>query len=195
MALQLWIGVDANGLTAATAWLFTKGQAFGRSDTVTVSGGGMSLTLSTWNDVVRRATFTGPISEGSTYMVALARMGFANAPSSTCTLPAPFTLQLAAGMVLSRAKDLLVFTYTPSGTTDAMSWGVIGDCVSGGGMLTGDPGFFTIAPGALTDVTTKSCMATLSITRSHRGTSDPALGAGSVIDCGQNRSAAFTSNP
>jgi hypothetical protein len=146
------------------------------------------------------AGFTGQDAAGTPYTVAFNRSaGNASAPSSTVTIPQPFTVQPLAAQTFSRANDNITITYGAAQQTDSMSWSIAGNCLNilAGNSLSGDPGTFVIAKGALVSHAAggdQNCQATFTLSRSRLGTLDPAFGGGS-IDGIQQRTLTFTSTP
>jgi hypothetical protein len=149
------------------------------------------------------ASFTGQDAPGTNYTVAFHRAAPAvSAPSSTCTLPQPFSITtVATNLSLSRANDAVVVTYSNPGQSDAMTYLVTGDCLTTlSGSLPTDSGTVTIAKGTVTPSgassnASSSCTATLTIRRSRAGQLDSAFGYGGGISCNQARTITFVSNP
>ena len=139
------------------------------------------------------AAFTGEAAENTAYTVSLTRASpNTSAPSSTVSIPAPFTISApAASAQFSRATGDIVVTYSPSGKADPVTWTISGSCTSGSsGSLTGDPGTFTIAHGTLLPPTVDAgapptCPLTLTLTRTRPGTLDPAFQGGSITSSQQ----------
>ena len=132
--------------------------------------------------------------------MALQRTSDVSAPSSTCTLPSPFTITAptSSGSYSRTGSDLTV-TYATAGTGDTMTWNISGECVTGqSGTVSGDSGTFTIAKGLLTGQgasASATCQATLSLTRSRPGQLDPHYGSGGSIVAQHVRSVTFNSTP
>ena len=171
-------------------------------DTLVATVDGQSKTMarsSLFNVVTYGATINNADKEGTVYVVALNRTGDTSAPSSTCTLPGPFTLQAPqSGASFSRSSDDIVVTYTgPS--TDAMSWEASGSCIEGrNNNVTGDPGSITIPKGTFKGTAsgaTTTCTVTLALKRKRSGALDAAYGYGGSITCEQKRSLTFSSKP
>lgn len=145
------------------------------------------------------ASFTGADKEGTAYTIALKRAEpNKSAPSSTCTIPAPFDITApTASASASRAADLVV-TYGPSGLKDPVTYSLRGDCIDSttGGTVDSDSGMVTIAKNTIKQPmnATANCQVTLTITRSRAGTLDSAYGGGS-IQGRQVREVTFTSTP
>ena len=154
-------------------------------DALVAKAGSASQTLSESNTLgdVSYATTFGNEASGTLFTVALNRSaGSTSAPSSTCTLPAPFAISTPSSTTsFSRASSDIVVTYGPGGSSDAVSYVVEGSCVGGSGPVTlqGDPGSFTIARGSVTPLgasqTNASCAANISISRTRTGQLDPAF--------------------
>jgi hypothetical protein len=161
-------------------------------DTLTAKAGTQSEAMtasSILGAVSYSAAFTGESAGGTTYTVDLERASpNTSAASNTVTLPSPITISApAAAATFSRATGDIVVTYTPSGLSDPVTWTLAGPCINvANGSLTADPGTFTIAHGTLTAPPTpdagpaSACALTLSLTRTHSGTIDPAFEGGSI---------------
>lgn len=150
-----------------------------------------------FNTVAHEATLQGD-AEGDAFEVAFVRTIDAGAPRSVATLPAPFML-VSRPATVSRA-DALTVTWSPIGTSDAMSWRVEGDCIEREeGPITGDPGTVTIPANTIKpragQGTPTECAMTLSIARTRAGTLDPAYGKGGIISGTQRRLASITTTP
>jgi hypothetical protein len=121
------------------------------------------------------------------------------APNSTVSLPAPFTIAgIATGDSISRAAGLTA-TWTAATDGDSMRWSLDGDCLfATNRSLTGDTGTVTVATADFSvhsgDEQT-SCPANFCVARTRSGTVDPNFGEGGVIDAEQQRCVAFTSAP
>jgi hypothetical protein len=209
MSAEMKVVSDGSGQTTVTAWLhvdnnITDFVTLSSGDTLTATAASQTQSMSEDNflgDVSYETTFSNESASGTVYTVALHRANDTNAPDSTCTLPAPFTvLSPAAGMTVSRASDIVV-TYGPASANDSVTYSLSGSCIEGPTdvSLDGDPGTFTISHAAITPAAdaspTQACMATLSITRSRTGTIDPAFGNGGDITCTQSRQLTFTITP
>ncbi len=143
-------------------------------------------------------TFTGEGAAGTTYAVAYNRTADdVSAPGSSAALPQPFSITSPAnGLSFSRANDDIAVAYADSGLPDPMSWTSDTACVSHAGQgLTGDPGSFTIPKGTLVANTAgATCSVTLTLTRTHAGSVDPAYQGGD-FNAIQARVLTFTSKP
>lgn len=152
---------------------------------------GMGMTLE------YEAAFPGTDAEGTMYTIAFNRTADKGAPNSVAVLPAPLTLSLPAdGMSFSRAMDDVVVNYAPSGFADPVSWFIQGTCVQVAGMqgVTGDSGNFTIARGGLKNAGAGgTCMATLTVYRTRKGTLDPGFGKGGSVTAQQIARVSITS--
>ncbi|CAN5696501.1 hypothetical protein BH11MYX3_BH11MYX3_23540 [soil metagenome] len=121
-----------------------------------------------------------------------------SAPSSTASLPAPFTL--AAPPATSSRAAALTLTWSPSATADQMSITIDGPCIDSANIpVTGDPGSVTIAAGTIKkkmvaqgETVEDSCQARLRIERSRAGQIDSHYGKGGDIHGVQSRMATFT---
>ena len=149
------------------------------------------------NTVTHRAVFDGD-AEGDQFEVSFTRAVDEGAPSSRMTLPAKFDLA-APPATASRAQSLTL-TWSPAGSSDAMSWDAEGDCIEReGAPITGDPGTLTIAGDIIKKRmaanTPDQCTVTLIVKRSKRGTLDPNYGEGGSVGGIQQRKVTFTSMP
>ncbi len=193
-----------DGTTRVTAELFNGSPDqlifvdLQSGDELVATTGGQSMTLAKTQLVTiidYEATFaTG--NEGDELTIDFQRMVDDGAPTSTATLPAPFTIDpLAASS--SRAAELTI-TYSPSGTADPVGWQASGDCiVLVSGLPASDSGSITIPAGTLTASagSATSCVVTVSLTRARTGTLDPHFGKGGEIQGQQVRTAMTTSTP
>ncbi len=123
-----------------------------------------------------------------------------SAPSSTCTLPAPFTL--AAPPSSSSRAAAFTLTWSPSGTADRMTVTVDGTCIDLASIpVTGDPGTVTIAAGTIRkkmaqgETIVDSCQAQIHIERARPGQLDAHYGKGGDITAIQARVVTFTTAP
>jgi hypothetical protein len=166
--------------------------------------GGQSQTMSESNalgDISYQATFTGEDSGGTVYTIDLQRASGTSAPSSTVTMPDPFTITApTSSSTFSRSNSDLVVTYSTAGIDDTMTWSVSGACVnSASGTASGDTGTFTIARGNLTPIeggeAEATCQATITLTRARYGQVDPHYGSGGTIVAQHVRSVEFNSTP
>jgi hypothetical protein len=174
-------------------------------DSVIASVGGMSQPMARvtfLGTVSYETSFTGEDADGTQYTIALSRTTDVSAPSSTCTMPNPFTITAPTGnSAFSRATGDIVVTYDTVGTQDSMTWSVGGDCVKGmvGGSVANDAGSFTITKGTLvsTDATQSNvtCQAHITLTRERPGQLDPHYGSGGNIAAQQVRTVTFNSTP
>jgi hypothetical protein len=132
---------------------------------------------------------------GDPITIAFERQVDAGAPTSTATLPDPFTLDPVAATT-SRAAAMTV-TYSPPGTDD-VTWQASGDCIqTATGSIPTDSGSIAIAAGTLVATPsqpTATCQVTLTVSRQRAGTLDPHFEGGSILG-EQARTAMFTSTP
>jgi hypothetical protein len=151
------------------------------------------------NIVSYTATFATD-AEGEMFEVSLERTVDAGAPSSTATLPTPFTL--AAPPATSSRAAAMTLTWSPSGSANTMTAVIDGTCIDQLSVpITGDPGTVTIAAGMIKKKTAQqgetvaeSCTAELRIERSKMGTLDSHFGKGGSVLGIQSRKATFTSS-
>jgi hypothetical protein len=145
---------------------------------------------------VYSATF-GTAVENADFAVDLQRTVEADAPENKGTLPAPLALTVGASAV-SRNADI-TFTWTPSGSKDAMTLKFNGSCIFGKTIdVPGDTGTFTAGAGTFEPTSTtmaETCDVTVDIERSRSGTTDPGFDSESTFMLHQKRSGTFTSTP
>jgi hypothetical protein len=205
MSAVMSVGATGDNTTTVTVELFsgTPEQLIfvdlDDSDTLIATAAGQTMTMTKGQlatIIEYAATFTGDDS-GDEFMVSLDRTVDAGAPSSTATLPDAFTLG-AAPTSQSRASALTL-TWSPSGSSDAMTWQASGDCITtASGTIAGDPGTVTIPAATLTaeqGQSTASCSVTMTVSRSSAGTLDAHFGDGGTISAQQSRTTTFTSTP
>jgi hypothetical protein len=137
-------------------------------------------------------------ADGTAFQIALERSIDAGAPMSTVTLPPKFTLGPAPAAA-SRAAAMTL-TWSPGGSSDAMTWKATGDCIGDvQGVIAGDPGTVTIPAGMMTkrqgQNVADSCMVSLTVTRSHPGVLDPHFTRGGTVTGSQDRVVSMMSNP
>ncbi len=210
MSAYMTVVADGSGQTTATTQLNVDNNA---TDFVTLSSGdslvasvsAQSRTMvenNSLGDVSYAASFSGADSSGAEYTVAFHRNSDVSAPDSTCSLPPPCTISTPpAGSTFSRAKSDIVVDYGPGGSSDAVTYSLSGDCVSGptNATMNGDPGTLTLSRGSILPVegqpANQACDVTLTVSRTRFGTLDPAFGSGGQIKCVQTHSIVFTSTP
>jgi hypothetical protein len=211
MSTTMSVTGDGTGRTTATAqWNVDDNSTdfvnLTSGDTAVAQVAGQSQTMTESNalgDISYQASFFGEDSGGTLYTIALNRTSDVSAPSSTVTMPNPFTITTpTSSSSYSRQNADIVVVYSGSGTPGAtMSWSVSGICVSGtaSGTVSGDTGTFTIAHGNLVPPdgggTGGTCQATLTMTRSQYGQVDPHYGSGGSIMASHVRSVEFNSTP
>jgi hypothetical protein len=206
MSATMTVQGDGTGQTTVTAQfnVDSNGTDFVNltsGDTAVATVAGQSRTLSETNDlgdIAYQTTFSGEDAEGTLYTVALDRTSDVSAPSSTVTMPAPFTIMAPTSSAsLSRGTDITV-TYDSPGTGDTMTWFLSGACISGtSGTVSNDSGSFVIAHGLLAEPGGQggTCQVTLQLTRSRPGQLDPHYGSGGSITAQHVRSVTFNSTP
>lgn len=205
MSAEISAVSNGSGTTAVTAELFNGDPDqlifvdLDANDQLVATAGSQSdpMTQQQLGNIIDYTAQFSIADGGTQITVDLQRDIDAGAPSSTATLPAPFTLGALASSA-SRAADLVV-TWGPSGAGDPMSWQVEGSCVATASGTMTDTGSVTIAAGALvlasgTNVPT-SCSVTLSVFRVRSGTLDSHFGHGGSISAEQVRTAQLTSTP
>jgi hypothetical protein len=212
MSATMSITADETGTTTASVQLNvddnpTAFVTLSAGDSLKATTGSQSQELSETSDLLGdvsyAATFQGAAANGTTYTIALDRQTGQSAPSSTCTLPAPFALSAPLpDATWSRANQDITVSYAPSSGPDAMSWTIAMQCASGiadySGTVSGDPGSFVIPKGMLAGTTGAgpdgTCTATLTVNRTRPGELDPAF-TGGAIDAVQARALTFQSAP
>jgi hypothetical protein len=208
MSTTMSVTADGTGLTTVTAQFNVDDNPtdfvnLSSGDSAIAQAGGQSQTMSESNalgDISYQASFSGLDSGGMQYTIALQRTSDVSAPSSTVTMPDPFTITSpTSSSSYSRATGDIVVTYSTAGVDDTMSWSVSGICVNGAsGVASGDTGTFTIARGNLVPIgggDSGTCQATLTMTRSRNGQVDPHYGSGGTIVAQHVRSVEFNSTP
>src|SRR5262249_5519995 len=114
--------------------------------------------LKTMNEVIilnivsHSATFQGDRQDEG-FEVEFRRQVDPGAPSSTVSLPAPFTLGTVPSSI-SRNQDFGVnWTGSSTGAIDRMRWSASGSCIeSATGVIAGDPGSVTMPTGTFRKV-------------------------------------------
>jgi hypothetical protein len=210
MSAHMKVVADGTGQTEASAQLnvdtsLTDFVDLSSGDSLAATVGGKSQTLAR-NELLGVITystaFTGQDAAGTAYTVALTRATDTNAPSSTCTIPGPFSITTpASNASFSRAKDDIAVAYSNGGTQNTMTWSVSGTCINGAatGTVTADSGTFTITRASITPAdssqASQTCQVTLTLIREGVGQLDPAYGYGGSIVGRQVRSMTFHSTP
>lgn len=169
------------------------------ADTVTATGGDQARTLGADDKGRYDAEFdTGAADTEFTVSLERSDEDKADALDSGGVLPEPFTLSLDADGEISR-QDALTVSWDPSGTADQVKVDVDGDCTfftfDGGEP---DNGSFTFPAGEFVLGSTDDkgdCEATLTVTRTNFGTTDPVFDSESKFRLHQVRSMTFTSVP
>lgn len=138
-------------------------------------------------------------AEDSLFTVAFIRTVDAGAPASTMSLPAAFDLSGPASEdVIPRDQDIS-FSWSPSGSSDNMSYRVTGECFFDAYVqVDGDPGTAVIPAGTLEPVDEENpaaCEATLTLIRARPGSLDAGFGEGGTTNGRQVRSLTFRSDP
>lgn len=144
------------------------------------------------------------VAPGTEFRIALVRADPADpgAPSSTCTLPAPFEITgPAADAAFSRAADALTITWSGGGETDRFEVDISGVCIetfhtevdADGGELALPAGTLQLEPDSVRGETT--CTAYISLRRWRDGAVDPGFDAGGTMWCQQARRVEVTTAP
>jgi hypothetical protein len=192
-----------NGSTRVTAELFEGNpdqlifvdlQA-GDSLVADINGQSMTLAKAQLLTIIDYEAVFPTGNEGDQFNVDFQRSVDSGAPSSTATLPAPFTLDPIAASYTRTAA--ITMTYGPSGTADTMGWQASGDCIQViTGALPSDSGSITIPANMLVATAgATACTVTLSVTRDRNGSLDSHYGKGGSIIGSQVRTATITSTP
>ena len=169
----------------------TTTKAMGMATPMAMTGMGMTLAY--------EAAFPGMDPEGTMYTIAFKRTADGGAPNNIAVMPAPIALSLPAdGASFSRATDDIVVNYAPSGFGDPVTWFIEATCAQVAGMqgVTGDSGNFTIARAGIKNAGAGgTCMATLTVYRTRKGTIDPGFGKGGTVTAQQIARVSITSKP
>lgn len=150
-----------------------------------------------FNTVAHRAELAAD-AEGTLFEVAFERTIDSGAPSSKMTLPGK--LEIAAGPTTASRAQPVTLAWSPSGSTDAMSWEAVGECIErAASTISGDPGTLTIDAAVLSKRmdpnTPERCLVTIAIRRSRAGQLDPHYGKGGSAAGVQERKLTFMSTP
>jgi hypothetical protein len=174
-------------------------------DTLVASVAGTSQNMSrssVLGTVHYSASLAGHDGGNEIFTVAFNRTSDKSAPSSTVTLPGAFSISSPSGSPSAsrgHGADINV-VYSPSGTGDAVTYNMTGDCIrSQSGTPGGDPGSFFINHALIQPLdnvsATKSCTVTISVQKTRSGQIDPAFGAGGSFVAKQTRTVSFVSTP
>lgn len=152
------------------------------------------------NIVSYTATFQTE-AEGESFEVAFLRTVDSGAPSSTMTLPAPFSL--GAIPATSSRNAALNVTWSPSGSADSVHVSIDGTCIDTLAVpVTGDPGSASIPAGMIHkrmaqpgNTVPDMCEATLHVERTREGSLDSHYGKGGSATGVQARTATFMTAP
>jgi hypothetical protein len=200
MSATMTVAADDTGFTTTTVALNVDDNG---TDFVTLSPGDSLVATaaasasqplaqdSFLGEVNYVARFGGESGGGTPYVVSFNRTNDQSAPSSTCTLPVPFAISSPAPeAAFSRSSSDIAITYAPSGTGDAVSYGVQGDCVSqiASASVVGDPGVIVIPRGTLIaaqggqgSAQSGLCNATITVVRQRSGAIDPHFAGGTIV--------------
>jgi hypothetical protein len=202
------VNAGASGLTVAGASLTsvdnpTEFIELSSGDSLTASTGNQSQVMAKvelMGAVSYVASFSGAATADAAYQIALTRASGGSAPSSSCSLPAPFDAALATPTTtFSRANDAIPLTITGAGGSDTTSVAYTGNCVSAGVVYVSNDSMLQVLSGtiktALGSPSNASCQVTLLVERSRDGTVDPALALNSKMTCSQTRPLTITSVP
>jgi hypothetical protein len=207
ISAQMTVVADGSGQTTATTQLNVDDNssdfvALNAGDTLVANADGQSQLMTSqmilFGNISYVATFASASAPGTSYRIAFDRSGGVSAPTSTCTIPEPFTIASpSAGASFSRTKDDVRVTYGPSGTSDTIAYSLSGSCIESetGVPVTGDPGTFTTPHGTIQVGDLSSCTITVQIERIRTGMLDPAFGAVGTIQCIQSRTISIGSTP
>lgn len=194
-----------NGRTQLKASL-TLGQGsltylrLAEGETLVASSGATSKTMSrttlfgaTWYEAELATD-----AADAPFTIALTRVADTSAPSSTVTLPRPFTLTApAANQVVSRAGGPLQVTWQVAGSGDELRLSASGPCINSVSELTlSDSGAHQLpAFSARTDEAATTCNVVVKLARLRHGTVDPAYGKGGDFVARVTRQVAISSTP
>jgi hypothetical protein len=163
------------------------------TDSKVMNGGGFL------DDGLYTAKFSNT-AENTEFTIGLLRNreGDEQAPSSTGTLPAPFTL--GALKNFSRSQEDFTITWDPSGSDDTMHLQAVNntDCpLSFDADLSGDSGSYTFPKGSLKAATMnpEACHLNIELTRTRKGSADSHYARGSSLTLSQVRSGVVSSTP
>jgi hypothetical protein len=166
-------------------------------DTLSATANGETRTLDSSGSVSYAATFATEAS--LEYTIAFLRgQADTNAPATTVTLPAPFTITLEPREI-SRATADLTFTWSTSGPSGGnLEESVSGSCIDTILETIPDDGSATISRDQLhvrDGQSGDSCTVTVTLARVQTGQVDPAFTEGGNVQARQVRAATFTSTP
>lgn len=139
-------------------------------------------------------------AEDSPVTFAFTREVETSAPSSTTSIPAPFTLTAPVGTpVVSRTTNPVTVTWEPAGSADTMAILLRSDCILDAyADIDGDPGSHTFEAGSLVPVDSQegnTCEAEVTVWRRRFGTLDPAFTTGGSVQGTQERTASLSLAP
>lgn len=137
---------------------------------------------------------------GSTFTFAFNRVVDEGAPSSTATLPEPFTLVgPQPAEVFSRTTQDISVNWENSNMGDPMEVRVSGDCIMDASLAVAqDSGSFLIGAGTLESfegTVDQACDATISVYRRRPGTLDAGYGEGGLVYGSQLRTVKIRLDP
>lgn len=167
-------------------------------DTLIASSGGTDRTMSrtslfgaTWY----QADFSGDAAD-TAFNIALQRTADTSAPSSTVTLPPPFTVA-AASTEASRSGGLLRVTWQPTGTGNGPRLSASGSCIESlSEIALDDTGVVDLPPfRARQDENNTTCPVTITLERRREGSVDPAYGKGGAFVAKVSRKLTVSSTP
>jgi hypothetical protein len=166
-------------------------------DELSATVGNETKVLDGSGQVSYAATFTG--EDAREFVIAFLRgPEDTDAPATTVTLPAPFTVTLEPREI-SRATADVTFTWTTSGSSGGnMELSLSGSCIELIVMTIPDDGSATITRDQLRVLDGHSgdnCTVTVTLARIQSGQVDPAFTEGGNVKGRQVRTATFTSLP
>jgi hypothetical protein len=169
-------------------------------DTLIASSGGTDRTMSrtslfgaTWYV----ADFTADAAD-TAFSIALQRTSDTSAPSSTVTLPAPFSFVApAASTQVPRSGSGLRVTWQLASSGDGMRISASGSCIESVSEVTiADSGAHDFAAfRARQDENNTTCPVTITLERRREGTVDPAYGKGGAFVAKVSRKLTVSSMP
>ena len=205
MYAQISATADGTGNTTVGATLFLGPPSdlifvhLAGGDQLIVHHGSESKVMSEQNilGIVTHAAVFASDGENDEFDIELRRQVDEGAPSSTVTLPAPFTL----GTVPASVSRAAAFGVDWTGTsTDRMRWTAEGSCIqTASGTISGEAGSVTMPAGTFKKVAGQNvpdtCQVKVTILRERDGQLDRAFGEGGTATGVQTRSVMFTSTP
>lgn len=175
------------------------------SDALEVTAAGQNYTPNKWsppfNDATHYRTTVDTEAGDTEIKISLTRADFDDAPSSTVTLPQPFSIQSpSANDEFSRENDDIAIQLSNADQDSELFVSVAGDCIDGYTEKVNGTGSAIISSGTLEkdedDEDAKdTCDATLTVERRRSGNMDPAFEEGGRFRAKQVRSVDIRTKP